>query len=261
MLMLWEVLANPNVPRIQMCAIPCLYLFSFASDLHWIRLLIIRTKIEENVVEQKKRFGELKLKGKDCEMADLDALKGKEFVNDLENTPLKKSWGCRDAWLSSENMKDEVQQEEAMHEAEEPKGMETSMENRDVIFNSEDDEDLPELEELTEIVKEDTGSVEENDGPSLLKKVEKKHEMAKEKHIEECKVWKEQENCLYSMLSRETTRAEFYSLKARENEEKLRKLEEEKSELMEKLCTANVKSELYRSLLHDECPTQNCCLD
>lgn len=82
-----------------------------------------------------------------------------------------------------------------------------------------------------------------------------------------------QENCLFSMLSRERTRAEFYRLQARENEEKLhrlekeknelyrlqaseneekvRKLEEEKNELIGKLCAANVKSDLYRDLLHD----------
>ncbi|KAL3497635.1 hypothetical protein ACH5RR_040367 [Cinchona calisaya] len=78
----------------------------------------------------------------------------------------------------------------------------------------------------------------------------------KERYREKCKNWKQQENDLLLKLSSASSQVGFYQIQASDSEEKLRRLEDEKIELITKLTTANASSELYRSFLHDPSSTQ-----
>ncbi|KAL3497634.1 hypothetical protein ACH5RR_040366 [Cinchona calisaya] len=123
-----------------------------------------------------------------------------------------------------------------------------------------DDIDKPALEE--EKVVEEIDNRSEEKYRKKLEKFEKKWvknmENVKEKYKEKCKNWKQQENDLLSKLSSVSSQAGFYKIQVSESEEKLRRLEDEKIELITKLTTANASSELYRSLLHDPSSTQQC---
>ncbi|KAL3497633.1 hypothetical protein ACH5RR_040365 [Cinchona calisaya] len=88
------------------------------------------------------------------------------------------------------------------------------------------------------------------------KEWEEKMKNVKERYKEKCKIWKQQENDFLSKLCSASSQAGFYQIQASDSEEKLRRLEDEKIELITKLATANASSELYRSLLHDPSSTQ-----